>query len=201
MEEKLLDIKETSTKTIAELKDYKFVIEKYQRGYRWGIQEVVDLLEDINEYTDQRNSEDFFAIKFYCTSHKLSKNKYSLHTNTFEVFKIIDSCLQVIPILIAKHPGSSFVAVGSRSIIDDIVEPTANNRRYQLYRQKLIDFFGDREDYLMIMLPDMSGLASIYVGDQTGLSLRRKQQQRKFKISKIKKVVLDCYDDIQNIEI
>lgn len=147
------------------------------------------------------HSEDFFAIKFYCTSHKLSKNKYSLHTNTFEVFKIIDSCLQVIPILIAKHPGSSFVAVGSRSIIDDIVEPTANNRRYQLYRQKLIDFFGDREDYLMIMLPDMSGLASIYVGDQTGLSLRRKQQQRKFKISKIKKVVLDCYDDIQNIEI
>lgn len=65
MEEKLLDIKETSTKTIAELKDYQFVIEKYQRGYRWGIQEVVDLLEDINEYTEQRNSADFFA-KFYC---------------------------------------------------------------------------------------------------------------------------------------
>ena len=65
MEQKILDKKDTSTKTVAELKNNQFVIEKYQRGYRWGIQEIVDLLEDIKEYTEQRNSEDFFA-KFYC---------------------------------------------------------------------------------------------------------------------------------------
>lgn len=65
MEEKLLEIKETSTRTIAELKHFQFVIEKYQRGYRWGIQEVVDLLSDIREYTEQRSSTDSCA-SFYC---------------------------------------------------------------------------------------------------------------------------------------
>ena len=147
------------------------------------------------------HSENFFAIKFYCTAHKLSKNKYSLHTNTFEAVKIVDTCLQIVPELIAKHPNSSFVAVGSRSIIADNVEPTANNRRYRLYCQKLMRFFGESEDYVMIMIPDMSGMALVYVGDQTGLSLRVKNQQTKHKVNKIKKVVLDCYDGIQNIEI
>lgn len=65
MEEKLTDRNETSTKTIAQLKNLKFLIEKYQRGYRWGIQEVVDLLNDISEYSLQRNTESSFA-KFYC---------------------------------------------------------------------------------------------------------------------------------------
>lgn len=37
-------------KTINELREYKFYIPKYQRGYRWTPNEVIDLLNDIFEF-------------------------------------------------------------------------------------------------------------------------------------------------------
>ena len=143
------------------------------------------------------HSENFFAIKFYCTAHKLSKNKYSLHTNTFEPYTIINSCIQVIPELQKISPTSSFVAVGSRSIIDQSVEPTQNNRRYKIYCKKLLNSFNDSADYVMIMLPDVSGMGLIYVGDVKNQSLRIQKTEIKRRIQKIKEVVLDCYEEIQ----
>lgn len=147
------------------------------------------------------HSENFFAIKFYCTAHKLSKNKYSLHTNTFEAYKVINSCVQVIPELLEIYPTASFVAVGSRSIIDESVEPTSNNRRYKIYCKKLLNAYENSENYVLIMLPDVSGMALVYVGDLIGESIRVKRTQIKRRISKIKDVVLECYEDIQIIEI
>ena len=38
-------------KTLNELSQYSFYIPAYQRGYRWTEQEVIDLLNDINEFT------------------------------------------------------------------------------------------------------------------------------------------------------
>lgn len=38
-------------KTLTELTQYSFYIPAYQRGYRWTVQEVKDLLNDINEFT------------------------------------------------------------------------------------------------------------------------------------------------------
>jgi len=46
-------------KTIKELLDFTFVIETYQRGYRWDTPEVYSLLSDINEFSDSEES-------FYC---------------------------------------------------------------------------------------------------------------------------------------
>lgn len=37
-------------KTIEELKQYKFLIPAYQRGYRWTDKEVSDLLDDISSF-------------------------------------------------------------------------------------------------------------------------------------------------------
>ena len=38
-------------KTLNELSQYSFYVPAYQRGYRWTVQEVKDLLNDINEFT------------------------------------------------------------------------------------------------------------------------------------------------------
>jgi len=38
-------------KTIDELREFKFFIPSYQRGYRWTERQVEDLLEDINAFT------------------------------------------------------------------------------------------------------------------------------------------------------
>jgi len=44
-----IDIK---TKTISELKGFRFFIPSYQRGYRWTKQEVTAFLEDLKEFSD-----------------------------------------------------------------------------------------------------------------------------------------------------
>ena len=41
----------------------KFCIPNYQRGYRWGRQQVRDLLDDIAEYMDPSNE---VKDEFYC---------------------------------------------------------------------------------------------------------------------------------------
>ena len=43
---------------------------------------------------------EFLAIKFYQKTHKISKKKYQTLTNANEVRNIVNSCLQVIPILL-----------------------------------------------------------------------------------------------------
>jgi len=54
-----------------------FFIPRYQRGYRWGYQEVTDLLNDLRQYTQKANSEDsnMRAGKFYCLQPIVVKKK------------------------------------------------------------------------------------------------------------------------------
>lgn len=47
-------------KSISELSEMKFFIPDYQRGYRWTIQQVKDLLDDIDEFIKKKQS------GFYC---------------------------------------------------------------------------------------------------------------------------------------
>ena len=42
-----------SMKSIGELKNFKFAIPNYQRGYRWTSQQVKELLDDIWEFSDK----------------------------------------------------------------------------------------------------------------------------------------------------
>lgn len=43
---------------IKQLLEMKFFIPSYQRGYRWGKQEITDLLNDIYEYQNEANSQE-----------------------------------------------------------------------------------------------------------------------------------------------
>lgn len=53
-----------SLKTISELKDKKFYIPGYQRGYRWTKQQVKDLLDDVWEFMQKNNdSEAFYCLQ------------------------------------------------------------------------------------------------------------------------------------------
>lgn len=44
-------------KSIQNLLDCNFYIPSYQRGYRWTKQEVIDLLNDINEFEPEIKSD------------------------------------------------------------------------------------------------------------------------------------------------
>lgn len=52
-------------KTISELLQYKFFIPSYQRGYRWNVQQVKDLLDDVNEFSP-REIKDSNDRTWYC---------------------------------------------------------------------------------------------------------------------------------------
>lgn len=49
-------------KSINELKDWRFDIPSYQRGYRWGEKEVLALLEDITDFY-MMNKSDFYCLQ------------------------------------------------------------------------------------------------------------------------------------------
>jgi hypothetical protein len=52
---------------ISDLLDEKFNVPRYQRGYRWGKQEIWELLDDISEYVDLNQPGKFLSPgKFYC---------------------------------------------------------------------------------------------------------------------------------------
>jgi uncharacterized protein with ParB-like and HNH nuclease domain len=58
---------ELKIRPISDLLDEKFNIPRYQRGYRWGKQEIWELLGDISEYADLNQPGVFLSPgKFYC---------------------------------------------------------------------------------------------------------------------------------------
>lgn len=68
-------------KTVNELAQYAFYIPAYQRGYRWTIQEVEDLLNDIYEFTP-REINDSSEKTWYCLQPVVVKH---LQEQTYEV--------------------------------------------------------------------------------------------------------------------
>ena len=53
-------------KLINELRDYSFYIPKYQRGYRWAQNEILDLLNDIYEFKPKQIGDDPDKKTWYC---------------------------------------------------------------------------------------------------------------------------------------
>lgn len=62
-------------KPIKALENYSFTVNKYQRGYKWGIQEVEDLLHDIRHFDPSVQS-------FYCLQPIVVKN---IGNNSYEL--------------------------------------------------------------------------------------------------------------------
>lgn len=68
-------------KTINELLQFNFFIPSYQRGYRWSLNEIVDLLNDISDFKP-REVEDSENKTWYCLQPIVVKKK---NKNLFEV--------------------------------------------------------------------------------------------------------------------
>ena len=75
------------TKTIGELKDYRFYVPSYQRGYRWTEYEVTALLDDINEFSSEGG-------KSYCIQPLIVKRR------TDGSFEVVDGQQRLTTIFI-----------------------------------------------------------------------------------------------------
>lgn len=69
-------------KTISELQEYDFFIPSYQRGYRWSPKEVVELLNDISNFTPRLVDDNNEEKTWYCLQpivvKKIENNKYEV---------------------------------------------------------------------------------------------------------------------------
>jgi hypothetical protein len=81
------------------------------------------------------HEEDVFAIKFYAQKDSKDDYKYSRITNKGDVFSILISCLQVVPLLLPDYPTASFGFIGSRTVdrISGTVEDYQNTQRFRIY--------------------------------------------------------------------
>jgi hypothetical protein len=99
------------------------------------------------------------ALKFYNKNHKESKNKFSFLTNTNEVWSVLHTCIQVIPILEKEHLGCSFVAIGAQGISPDgRQEQIENTQRYLTYKRILFKLFENASNYALIDSNEHSAL-------------------------------------------
>ncbi|UJH92088.1 DUF262 domain-containing protein [Antarcticibacterium sp. 1MA-6-2] len=69
-------------KTISELQEFNFFIPSYQRGYRWSTKEVVELLNDISNFTPRLIEEHSDEKTWYCLQpivvKKIENGKYEV---------------------------------------------------------------------------------------------------------------------------
>lgn len=52
-----------SLRSVKQLQDESFTVQKYQRGYKWSITQVRQLLEDIEEYYEQASAAGFYCLQ------------------------------------------------------------------------------------------------------------------------------------------
>jgi hypothetical protein len=104
------------------------------------------------------HAEDVFAVKFYCKKDRHSEYKYSKLTNKGDVGNILKTCVKLVPMLLTKHPTSSFGFVGSRTLdrASRKVENYNNNQRFRIYKYMAGATMGTKT-FEHIEYPEISG--------------------------------------------
>ncbi len=94
-------------KKISDITDFIFFIPSFQRGYRWDIMQVEDLLNDIKEYIDIENKESFLCLQPVVVYEKKNKDdKQNENQNENEkdkTFVVIDGQQRLTAIAIIKY--------------------------------------------------------------------------------------------------
>lgn len=169
-------------KSIHDLKGMNFYIPKYQRGYRWTKQQVLDLLNDIKEFIDRKPSDH----EIYClqplvvkkrnedTFRKIKEEAKTLHdveTLLKGSWDVIDGQqrLTTIKILLAYLGQDSYsieyeTRNGSKDFLNDICNKNEDDANdidfYHMWRtKKTLDmwFAAKDEDYKKIFFDVLQG--------------------------------------------
>ncbi len=91
---------------IRDLLNENFFVPRYQRGYRWGKQEITELLDDILQYYLLTQDRDNKVSKFYCLQPIVVKRREWKNNNDGETvngWELIDGQQRLTTILILLH--------------------------------------------------------------------------------------------------
>ena len=85
------EIENPRIRPIFELLGENFYVPRYQRGYRWGKQEITELLEDILQYQILTSDRNNVVSKFYCLQPVVVKKRsWESETKTVDGWELID---------------------------------------------------------------------------------------------------------------
>ena len=87
---------------VGDLLTESFYVPRYQRGYRWGKQEITELLDDILQYHKATENREDKVSKFYCLQPVVVKKKQwqNNKNETFEGWELIDGQQRLTTILL-----------------------------------------------------------------------------------------------------
>lgn len=86
---------------VGDLLQENFFVPRYQRGYRWGEQEITELLDDILQYYYATQNRENKVSKFYCLQPVVVKRKQWLDNNQQkEGWELIDGQQRLTTILL-----------------------------------------------------------------------------------------------------
>lgn len=90
---------------IGDLLNENFFVPRYQRGYRWGKQEITELLDDVLQYYKLTQDRENKVSKFYCLQPIVIKNKTwkNKENKVITGWELIDGQQRLTTILIILH--------------------------------------------------------------------------------------------------
>lgn len=111
-------------KIINELNQYSFYIPSYQRGYKWTPKEVVDLLNDIDEFKP-RLIDDTDEKSWYCLQPIVVKKREA------QSYEVIDGQQRLTTIyLILNYLNQDFVESKRDKLFDLDYETRGNTKQF-----------------------------------------------------------------------
>ena len=97
----MAEIENPRIRPVGDLLQENFFVPRYQRGYRWGKQEITELLDDILQYYNATQNRENKVSKFYCLQPVVVKRKH-WHTDNEEKegWELIDGQQRLTTILL-----------------------------------------------------------------------------------------------------
>lgn len=136
-------------KTIRELQDFRFYIPAYQRGYRWGKNEIIDLLNDVSDFKP-REVENSTNKTWYCLQPIVVRKKQSGQ------YEVIDGQQRLTSIYLILFHLNQYLAQDYRENLFELDYETRSNSKEFLREVELsttydnIDFYYISEAYKTI---------------------------------------------------
>lgn len=89
-------------RAISDLLKENFYVPRYQRGYRWGKQEITELLDDILQYYKATENRENKVSKFYCLQPLVVRKKtwVNIEEETLNGWELIDGQQRLTTILL-----------------------------------------------------------------------------------------------------
>ncbi|MCI5225614.1 MAG: DUF262 domain-containing protein [Candidatus Electrothrix sp. AX2] len=138
-------------KIINELNEYLFFIPSYQRGYKWTSNEVLDLLNDIDDFTPRIIDEDDKKKTWYCLQPIVVKEKSN------KQYEVIDGQQRLTTIyLVLNYLNQDFIPKKRDKLFTIDYETRTNTKKFlqELEEEKSehdnIDFYYIHEAYKSI---------------------------------------------------